>query len=179
MWFLRLFGVTQAAAAPAPGVKPPLTMTTGAKSAWIGLALTLVAGWEGLYTKAYKDPIGVVTICYGVTNHDRSVKMGDQVSKDQCQKWLAEDLPRYDAMAKKCIPNIDSFPPHRHAAIVSFVYNVGQGNLCKSSVARHLTAGRVQQGCDALLQWNKAGGKVLKGLDNRRRNEREWCLRSD
>jgi lysozyme len=46
-------------------------------------------------------------------------------------------------------------------------------------VARHLNAGRIKQGCDALLLYNKAGGRVLKGLVNRRAQEHEWCLRSD
>lgn len=171
------FFARPAGAAPAPSA--PAAPAPRYAGAWLGLALTLVAGWEGLYTKAYRDPIGVVTICYGVTNHDRPVKMGDKSTPEECKRWLLEDLPRYDAMAKKCIPKLDSFPPHRHAAMVSFVYNVGQGNLCKSSVARHLNAGRVQQGCDALLLWNKAGGRELRGLTNRRVDERKWCLRSD
>jgi lysozyme len=178
MWFLRLLGIRQAPAAT-PDAKPTLTMSTGAKGAWLGFALSIVAAWEGLYTHAYRDPVNVVTICYGVTNADRPVKMGDKYTAEECKGMLREMLPKYDAMAKKCIPALDSFPPHRHAAIVSFTYNVGQGNLCKSSVARHLNAGNVKAGCDALLMWNKAGGQVLKGLDNRRRQEREWCLRSD
>lgn len=154
-------------------------MSPGAKGAWVGLALTIVAAWEGLYTHAYRDPIGVVTVCYGVTNADRPVQMGDTYSKEECSEMLKEALPKYNAQAKKCIPDIDNFPPHRHAAIVSFTYNVGQGNLCKSSVARYLNRGDVKRGCDALLLYNKAGGRVLKGLDNRRRQEHAWCLRSD
>ena len=150
-----------------------------ATGAWVGLALFLVAAWEGLYTHAYRDSVGVPTICYGVTAVDRPVKMGDRVDKAMCEKWLREDLPRYHAMVKKCIPAIDTFPPHRIAALVSFTYNVGQGNLCKSSVARKLNAGDVQGGCNALLLYDKAKGKTLKGLHNRRVQEREWCLRSD
>lgn len=160
---------------------PPTAATPGAgtKAAWVALAMTLVAGWEGLYTHAYRDPIGVVTVCYGITNADMKVKMGDRYSKEECKEFLEKALPRYDAQVRKCIPKIDEFPPHRHAALVSFTYNVGQGNLCKSSVARHLNAGRVKQGCDALLLYNKAKGRVLKGLVNRRAQEHEWCLRSD
>lgn len=171
---MNLFRVTPAAAGEVAAPKAPAKA-----GAWLAICVVAVAGFEGLYTKAYRDPVGVVTICYGVTSHDRSVKMGDKVSPEQCQKWLAEDLPKYDAQAKKCIPKLDSFPPHRHAAIVSFTYNVGQGNLCKSSVARHLNAGRVKQGCDALMAWNKAGGKELRGLTARRAAERKDCLRSD
>jgi lysozyme len=177
MWFLRLFGIQQTV--PMPGAKPQMFVPAGAKSAWLGAALALVAAWEGLYTHAYRDPVGVVTVCYGVTNYDRPVKMGDKYTAEECKGMLLEMLPKYNAMVKKCIPKIEEFPSHRHAALVSFTYNVGQGNLCKSSVARHLNAGNVRAGCDALLMWNRAGGRVLKGLDNRRRQEREWCLRSD
>jgi lysozyme len=139
--------------------------------------MTIVAGFEGLYTHAYKDSVGVTTICYGVTNYDRPVKMGDTATVAQCKEMLAEDLPRYKKMVDKCIRV--SMPPYRTASMVSFVYNVGQGNLCKSSVARKLNAGDVQGGCDALLLWDKAGGRTLKGLTNRRVAERKFCLRSD
>lgn len=157
-----------------PVFKP---MSPGAKGAWLGIALTSVAAFEGLYTHAYKDPIGVTTICYGVTNHDRPVKMGDHYTVAECKDMLADDLQKYKLMVDKCIHV--AMPPHRTAAMVSFVYNVGQGNLCKSSVARKLNAGDVKGGCDALMAWNKAGGRVLKGLTTRRALERKDCLRSD
>lgn len=178
-WLFALFS-RAAPPAPVPGAPPSIQAPkAGVAGAWLGFALTMVAGFEGLYTHAYKDPVGVTTVCFGVTNVDRPVKMGDTYTPAECKQQLAEDLPKYDAMAKKCIPKLDSFPPHRHAAMVSFVYNVGQGNLCKSSVSRHLNAGRVKEGCDALLLWNKAGGKELRGLTNRRQAERKDCLRSD
>lgn len=169
-WFLNLFRSTAVAAEGAP--KAP-----GKAGAWLGLALTMVAGFEGLYTHAYKDPVGVVTICFGVTNDDRKVKMGDTATKDECYQMLAEDLPRYKAMVDKVIKV--PMPPHRTAAMVSFTYNVGQGNLAKSSVARYINAKQPLKGCDALMAWNKAGGKVLNGLTKRRAAEREYCRRSD
>lgn len=182
MWkaILRLFGILRGPAgppAPLPAPRPP--GAPGKGGAWVALAMGLVAGWEGLYTHAYKDPVGIVTVCYGITNSDRKVRMGDRYSKEECHQMLAEALPKYNKDVKRCIPAIDTFPPHRHAAIVSFTYNVGGGALCKSSVARYLNQGRVKQGCDALLLYNKAGGRVLKGLVNRRAQEHEWCLRSD
>src|SRR5262249_15550912 len=150
-----------------PTAKTPIR-ATGIAGAWVGFALSLVAAWEGMSTHTYRDSVGVPTICYGVTAVDRPVKMGDTATPDECKQWLAADLPRYDAEAKKCIPAIDSFPPHRHAAIVSFTYNVGQGALCKSTVARQLNAGNVQSGCNALMVYDKGriNGQltVIKGL---------------
>lgn len=61
-------------------------------------------------------------------------------------------------------------------ALISLAYNIGIGNLSKSSVIRHLKAGNKQQAGDAFLMWNKARGKVLAGLDRRRKVERKIFL---
>lgn len=177
---LNLFRATPANAAPAPVGPPKAPAVAGT---WLALAITMVAGFEGLYTHAYKDVVGVPTICYGVTNADRPVHMGDTATKDECKQMLAEDLVRYKAMVDKCIHV--AMPPYRTASMVSFVYNVGQGNLCKSSVARGINKGDLHGtrqnplGCDALMLWNKAGGREIKGLTTRRTKERVFCLRSD
>lgn len=170
-------------AAPSPQVvsvpKVAAATAVAATATWLAVAIPFVAGWEGLFTKAYKDPVGVVTICYGITNHDRPVRMGDTYTKEECQKMLGEDLVKYDAQMRKCINPaiVDKMGPNRRAAMVSFTYNVGQGNLCKSNVARLMNAGRTKEACNALLQWNRAGGRVLKGLQNRRAAERTLCLK--
>jgi lysozyme len=144
------------------------------KAGWGAIAVTLIAGFEGLYTYAYRDVVGVKTVCYG---HIENVKMGDHYTPEQCKQMLLDDLPRYDACVQKAIHV--RMPDHRHAAILSFTYNVGCGALQKSSVARKLNQGDVQGGCHALLLYNKAGGRVIKGLDNRRHAELKECLRSD
>lgn len=178
--FLELLGRIFRSAPPPklPRGKPPIKVPSegmpGGKAAWVGIAMTIIAGFEGLYTHAYKDPVGVPTVCYG---HIENVKMTDKYTKIECQEMLKADLPRYEAMVNKCI-HVD-LPPHRKAAIVSFTYNVGGGNLCKSSVARELNAGHVRAGCDALLKYVKAKGRTLPGLVKRRKAERELCLRED
>lgn len=137
----------------------------------LALAVPLISGFEGLYTKAYRDPVGIPTICYG---HIEDVKMGDHFTVAQCKQMLLNDLPRYDEQVKKCIkvPMSDG----THAALLSFTYNVGGGALCKSSVARKINRGDLRGGCDALLLYNKAGGRVLRGLERRRQEERKLCL---
>lgn len=179
--FMSTPAPTPTAPAPAPQVSAPKVAvgTAGAIAAMLAVAIPFVGGWEGLYTKAYRDPVGVITICYGVTNHDRPVRMGDTYSVEECKKMLGEDLVKYDAQMRKCIKQdvVDKMGPNRRAAMVSFTYNVGQGNLCKSNVARLMNAGRTKEACNALLQWNRAGGRVLKGLQNRRAAERVLCLK--
>ena len=147
---------------------------TGAVTA---LAVSLLVVFEGFAPVGHHDPIdppGVNTICYG---HIEGVRIGERKTKEQCLELLKKDLPRYEAMVKRAIHV--PMPPHRHAAILSFTYNVGGGALAKSSVAKHLNAGRVQKACDALLLYHFANGKPIRGLKIRRAKERELCLRND
>lgn len=146
-------------------------------ASWSAIAVSLLIGFEGLVHRGWHDkidPKGVNTVCYG---HIENVKIGDYYTTLECQELLAKDIPRYDAMVKKCIHV--PLPPHRHAAMVSFTYNVGGGALCKSTVARELNAGHVQAGCDALLRYTKSTGVVRRGLVTRRAIERVYCLRND
>jgi lysozyme len=127
------------------------------------------------------DPRGVNTVCYG---HIEEVRIGDTYTKIQCQKMLANDLPRYETMVERCIHV--PMPGYQHAAILSFTYNIGggiparngrpaKGGLCGSSVARYINAGVPNKGCDALLLYDKAAGRVLPGLVSRRKAERKMC----
>jgi lysozyme len=151
--------------------------TGNMKGGWVAIAVTVICGFEGFQAVGWHDkidPPGVNTVCYG---HIENVEIGERHTKIECQEMLATDLPRYEAMVEKCIHV--PMPDYRHAAIISFTYNVGGGALCKSSVARKLNAGDVQGGCDALLLYDKANGKVIKGLQTRRQSERKLCLRND
>lgn len=144
-------------------------------AAWTGIAVACVAGFEGLRTVAYQDasPAKVWTLCYGET---KGVKRGDTATPAECSDMLEGRLTDFYISAEKCIPSLGTMPPSRIAAVVSLNYNIGPGNLCKSSVARLLNAGQVQAGCDAFLKWNTAGGIVFRGLTRRREEERRLCL---
>lgn len=160
-------------ATPSPG--------TAAKGGLTGLVLALAVSSISLY-EGYApvghhdriDPPHVNTVCFG---HIENVKIGERHTKQECEVMLQGDLPRYDAMVLKAIHV--PLPPHRHAAILSFTYNVGGGALRKSSVARYLNQGDVKRGCNALLMYTRSKGVVRKGLVKRRKSEREWCLRED
>jgi lysozyme len=147
---------------------------TPAKAAgWALICVACVAPWEGLWTTAKPDRLAynIPTVCYGETE---GVKIGDHYTKEQCADMLAAKLPRYNAEISKCIhvPISDK----TRAAFVSFAYNVGSGGFCRSSAARRLNAGDSRGACDALMVWNRAGGRVVKGLTNRRAAERKLCL---
>lgn len=153
----------------------PATKPTAIGTA-LCIAASCVAGYEGFFSKKYLDVVGVPTVCYGATAAD-GVDLTKTYTKAECQAMLVKDLEKYDAQVKKCITV--PMPPHREAAIISFTYNVGWGALCKSSVARDMNAGRTKEACDDLLKFNRAGGRVIKGLTTRRQSERVMCLRED
>lgn len=145
---------------------------TRKRAAWLTIAVASVAGFEGLRTVAYKDPVGIPTICFGETV---GVRMGDRASIEQCKDMLADSLSKADAAVMRCTrrPMTDE----RRAALVSFTYNVGGAAYCGSTVARKLNAGDVFGGCNELSRWVYARGVKLPGLVNRREEERKMCLK--
>lgn len=152
-----------------------VTIGAGISAAAIALAVPLTAQFEGLWTTAKIDQIGTgrpLTWCYGET--EGPVKLGQRFTKQQCDDMLAAKLPRYAAEISACIhvPISDK----EGAAFTSFAYNVGSAGFCKSSAARKLNAGDHVGACNALMAWNKAQGRVVKGLANRRAKERALCL---
>ena len=150
--------------------RPPNRMKQGAAAA--ALAVTFVGGWEGTKLIAYRDVVGVPTICMGET---RGVTMGMTATKAECDAMLLKGLADFERGVLGC--TFVPLPDARLVAVVSLAYNIGTGAYCKSSVARLLNAGATRQACDAFLKWNKAGGIAFPGLTRRRQAERELCLR--
>jgi len=159
----------------------PSRPTTGTqKASWIAIAVTIVGLFEGLSLTPYFDSVHVKTVCYGATAADH-VDLTKTYTKTECQDMLANDLPKYDAEIKKCLTPAAyaALPPNRHAAMVSFTYNVGGGAFCKSSVARDLNKGKITAACNSLLLYNRGGGRVIAGLTTRRKDERTLCLKDN
>ena len=136
-------------------------------------AIALVGAWEGLRTHAYRDVVGIPTVCFGET---RGVKMGDKYTVDECKAMLGDALVEFETNMRRCLKAPDSIPPKPYVAFLSLSYNIGSRAFCRSTVARRANAGNIKGACDAILMWNKAGGRVIKGLTNRRAEERKICL---
>lgn len=138
------------------------------------LAIGVVGGFEGMRTRAYIPiPGDVPTICFGET---RGVKMGDTATADQCRAMLGNALVEFEDNMRRCLKAPDLVPDKPYVAFLSLSYNIGSRAFCGSSVARYANAGNLRSACDAILAWNKAGGKVIKGLVSRRQTERRLCL---
>ena len=129
--------------------------------------LDLIKSFEGLRLSAYKDVVGVVTIGYGTTS---GVKMGDTITKERAEELLREDVARFESQVLRLVKV--PLTQGQHDALVSFVYNLGAGNLSNSTLLRLLNAGDYAGAAAQFDRWNKAGGKVLAGLVRRRAAER-------
>ena len=154
---------------------------------YIGAALTLaiglIAGYEGKENRAYLDIVKVPTICYGTT---KDVRLGDVKTDDECLQLLRAEVVRIDGLITERVhvPLL----PHERAAFISFTYNVGDGAFIRSTALKRLNKGDTHGACEALATktyingvcqgygcgW--AGGKMVRGLQNRRLDERAMCL---
>lgn len=128
--------------------------------------LDLIKFFEGLELNAYQCAAGVWTIGYG---HTKDVQQGMTISEARANEMLAEELNEYESYINGLVTvelNQDQFD-----AMVSWVYNLGVGNLKASTLLKVLNAGDYDGVPAQMMRWNKAGGKVLEGLTKRRQAE--------
>ena len=128
--------------------------------------LVLIKNFEGLRLTAYKCPAGVPTIGYG---HTKNVKMGDVITPDIADSYLYEDV-QSSVKAVNEYDKIYNFTQNEFDALVSFTFNCGKGNLTKLTGKGTRSKALIGQ---KILEYNKAGGKVLRGLVRRRQAEHD------
>lgn len=140
-------------------------------------SLELIKSFEGLELEAYADPVGVLTIGYGHTNAAGPPKVyrGQKITAKEAEEILLNDLKSYEASVQKAVKVL--LNANQYGALVSFTYNLGAGNLQKSTLLRKLNAKDYHGAADEFLKWNKAGGKTLRGLTRRREAERALFLK--
>lgn len=137
------------------------------------MAEALCKRFEGLYLRPYLCPAGVPTIGYGATFYEngRRVMMTDPpISKARAEQLLRWHLTRrfIPAVMALC-PGAET--PQQVAALTDFAFNLGEGNLRTSTLRRKVNAGQWDEVPAQLMRWNKAGGRVLRGLTRRRQAE--------
>lgn len=131
--------------------------------------VALVKSFEGLRLTAYKDAIGVWTIGYG---HTAGVHAGQTITEDHAVTLLRADL----AVSEKAVSsyyNIYKWNQNEFDALVSFTFNLGAGNLKK--LLNNGTRSRAVIS-SKILEYRKAGGRVLAGLVERRKKEQALFL---
>lgn len=150
--------------------------TLATDEAFLDLGVPFVGEWEGLRLTAYQDIVGVWTICYG---HTRTVVPGEARTQAQCDALLAEELLEYrhGVHAYMNEPTLSSrLPVQRDVAYSSLAFNVGIAGAGGSTAVRRLNAGDIAGGCAALTWWDRAGGRVVRGLALRRAAEYPLCM---
>ena len=156
-----------------------MSIATGVRQVSIAVAISLpgLITHEKLVTEPYTDIAGVRTVCVGETLHvqERSY------TKSECLMRLAQRVSAdYEAPIKKCTAVWNELPIEARSASISLAYNIGTSAFCKSSVRREFDNRDWNLACEKFKLWNKArvNGRLreVKGLTNRRADERELCL---
>lgn len=128
--------------------------------------LALIKKYEGCILEAYRCPAGVWTIGYG---HTHRVTKGMSITEEIAESLLREDVLPIEKLLNGMGIN---FRQCQFDALVSFVFNVGEGNFNTSTLKKKIVAGAADGEIAAeFKKWNKGGGKVLPGLIRRREEE--------
>jgi lysozyme len=136
--------------------------------------IDLIKQWEGLYLTAYHgaaDRPGLLTIGYGHTDAagPPMVKVGTTITAQEAENILRNDLSGCEASVERLV-KVD-LNDNQFAALVSFVFNVGEANFSKSTLLKKLNAGDYASVPSELMKWTMANGRRVQGLANRRAAE--------
>jgi lysozyme len=134
-------------------------------------AIQLIKAAEGFRGNAYPDATGIWTIGYGHTSAAGSpiVHQGMVITREEGESILAKDI---DIFVRGLRPLLKrDLTDRQFSALISFAYNVGLGNVARSSVLTAINAGDFEAVPRRLALWVKAGGKTLPGLVRRRAAE--------
>lgn len=131
-------------------------------------AVNLIAKWEGFEPEAYRDVVGIWTIGFG---HTKDVKEGDKISYYDAIALLKKEVAYF---ARGVELNVKvPVTQNMFDALTSFTYNLGIGNLKRSTLLRKLNREDYEGAAREFKRWNRAGGKVYRGLTSRRLEEEE------
>ena len=135
--------------------------------------LDFITEHEGLRLEVYNDVAGYPTIGVGHLIRDDDPDFSGGITREQAIELLRDDArDAEDAVNRHVEVDLNQ---HQFDALVSFVFNVGGGAFRKSTLVRLLNQGQYDAVPDQLRRWNKAGGRVVQGLVNRREAEcRLW-----
>lgn len=130
----------------------------------------LIKRFEGYSDRPYKCPAGISTIGYGNTYYPNGTKVkitDKQITREYANEILAHTADEFAADVLKLVKT--NITVNQLNALTSFAYNVGMGNFQKSTLLKLVNVNpNDAMIAKEFLKWNKAAGKELKGLTNRR-----------
>lgn len=139
--------------------------------------IKMIKHHEGVRLKPYQDPIGLWTVGVGHLIGDGKtlpIEWFRTFTMDEVDELLKKDLRRFERGVLRLCPN--NLTQSRFDALVSFAFNVGLGNLQASTLRQKHNRNDILGAAKEFLRWNKAGGKVFRGLTIRRQDESNLYL---
>lgn len=136
--------------------------------------IALITAFEGLKLKRYRDAVDKWTIGYGHLILPAEESKLISITTGEAKALLRKDLRRTEAGVIKSLRK--NVTQNQFDALVSLAFNIGVGNLQKSTLLRRVNQGDIPGAAQQFLVWNRAGKKVLPGLTRRREAERTLFL---
>jgi lysozyme len=143
------------------------------------LGIDMMHHFEGCKLQAYQCSAKVWTIGWGNTYYQdkRPVKQGDVITQAQANELFEMVMNEFAIEVRKALTK--QLNENQFSALVCFAYNVGIGNLKKSTLLRKANINPNDETiAGEFAKWNKAGGKVLNGLTRRRLAEAELYFKA-
>ena len=152
-------------------------------------AIDMIKHHEGVRTKPYRCPALLWTVGVGhvIDPTHATVKYEERrnlpipegwdrvLTMDEVDRILSQDLGRFERGVVRLCPAAVG-RQGVFDALVSFAFNVGLGNLQRSSLRMKTNRGEFEEAAEEFMKWTKAGGRVLPGLVKRRRDEQRLYL---
>jgi lysozyme len=136
--------------------------------------IKLIRHHEGVRNKPYQCPAKLWTVGIGHLIGDGKTlppEWNKTFTNEEIDGILKSDLNRFELGVSKMLPNVQ-LKQHEFDALVSFCFNLGLGCFQRSTIRQALLRGDKEQAMESLVKYCRAGGKILKGLQNRRLDER-------
>ena len=135
----------------------------------------LIKSFEGCKLKAYKCLSSETYYTIGYGHYGADVQRDMCITQERAEEMLIEDISKFENTVNKLVKV--NLTQSMFNALVSFCYNVGQGNFKSSTLLRKLNKGDYVGASEEFARWNKSCGKILKGLVKRRAKEKAEFLR--
>jgi lysozyme len=137
-------------------------------------AIALIKHHEGVRSRPYRCPANLWTVGVGhLIGDGKSLpdSWNRTFSQEEIDGILKSDLRRFELGVHKMLPNVP-LRQHEFDAIISFCFNLGLGCFQRSTLRQALLRGDKKAAMESLVKYCRAGGKILRGLQTRRLDER-------
>ena len=137
-------------------------------------AIALIKHHEGVRSRPYRCPANLWTCGVGhLIGDGKSLpdSWNRTFSQEEIDGLLKSDLRRFELGVHKMLPNVP-LRQHEFDAIISFCFNLGLGCFQRSTLRQALLRGDKKAAMESLVKYCRAGGKILRGLQTRRLDEK-------